>query len=374
MSNEELDCLMKKYLDNTCSPQERAALESWYNKEAEKSEFPDEVINYENLEKELWKVLEKENLPQRGINWSLLSGAAAAVLLLVCSALYFSSPQKLPEQAKEKSAAVILPGGNKAELLLADGSVVPLSDAKTGFIAQQGKVNINKLEEGRISYEASSIQLGAVVSYNALKTPKGGQYQVDLPDGTRVWLNSASSIRFPTAFSGEDRQVEVSGEVYFEVAKNKHKPFKVISQGQMVVVLGTHFNVNAYPEEQYIKTSLLEGSVKVLTDKKSLLIKPGQQTVFDIKTKETTIQNMDAEGVLAWQKGYFQFNNEDIRSIMRKLSRWYDIEVEYDRDFINQRFNGSVSRFEEASKVLKMLEYTGTVHFKTKGRRVTVMP
>jgi len=376
MSNEELDILVKKYLDNTCSPQERAALESWYNKETELSEVHEDSGDYRKLESAIWKSLEKDTLPPRRINWPVISGAAAAVLLLLCSVLYFHNPQQAIQSVKQEdqTASRILPGGNKAELLLADGSIVPLSDAKTGLLVKQGEVAISKPEEGRISYQASAAQTEEDISFNTLKTPKGGQYQIDLPDGTRVWLNSASSLKFPTAFSDAERRVEVSGEVYFEVAVNKKKPFKVSSAGQTVVVLGTHFNVNAYPEERMIRTSLLEGSVKVISERKSVTIKPGQQTVFDTQTQETTVQNMDADAVLAWQKGYFQFNNEDIRSIMRKLSRWYDIEVEYSDKFIDQRFNGSVSRFEEAAKVLRMLEYTGTVHFKTKGRRVTVMP
>ncbi|MEJ2884306.1 FecR family protein [Pedobacter sp. GR22-6] len=374
MSNEELDILVKKYLDNTCSPQERAALESWYNKETELSEVHEDSVDYQKLESAIWKSLEKDTQLPRRINWPVISGAAA--VLLLCSVLYFHNPQQATQPVKQENQTVnrILPGGNKAELLLADGSIVPLSDANTGLLAKQGEVTISKPEEGRISYQASAAQTEENISFNTLRTPKGGQYQIDLPDGTRVWLNSASSLKFPTAFSDVERRVEVSGEVYFEVAVNKKKPFKVASAGQTVVVLGTHFNVNAYPEERLIRTSLLEGSVKVISERKSVTIKPGQQTVFDTQTQETTVQDMDADAVLAWQKGYFQFNNEDIRSIMRKLSRWYDIEVEYSDKFIDQRFNGSVSRFEEAAKVLRMLEYTGTVHFKTKGRRVTVMP
>ncbi|MHA4893579.1 FecR family protein [Pedobacter sp. PWIIR3] len=375
MSSSKPEELIKKYLNNTCTPEERALLESWYNQQAGDAQNPAGAPDYSEIETDVWAQLKSSTVPPKRINWPAMT--AAAVLIVVCSVFYYTnriSTDSAIHKAAELSAARILPGSNKAELVLEDGSVVPLVDTTSGMLTKQGGVAITKLSGGGLSYDASHSKPEAVVRFNTLRTPKGGQYQVDLPDGTRAWLNAASSLTYPTAFNGTERKVEVSGEVYFEVAVDKHKPFKVESAGQTIVVLGTHFNVTAYPDEQLTRTSLLEGSVKVIGAKKTVVIVPGQETVLNHSSKEISLRNFDADDVLAWRQGYFQFNNEDIRSIMRKLSRWYDLDVTYTKNFVDQRFSGSVSRFEEASKVLRMLEFTGTVHFNTNGRRVTVMP
>ncbi len=366
------EALIKKYLDNTCTPEERALLESWYNSAAGSDDNANDLINFEQLDQEIWKELEKSGKPVRKNHWTLI--AAAAACLLLCTFFYYSDQQADMQKPAQFSTNKILPGGNKAELILEDGSVMPLAQNHTGLLTKQTGAVITELGDGRLSYAASGAANDQEVRFNTLRTPRGGQYQVELPDGTRAWLNAASFLKFPTMFNGTDRIVEVSGEVYFEVAVNKHKPFKVISSGQTIEVLGTHFNLSTYPEEGVTKTTLFEGSVKVSAGKSTVVIKPGEQSVFNSHTKEIRVKNTDLEEALAWRHGYFQFNDEDVKSIMRKLSRWYDIEVEYAEDFVNQRFTGSVSRFEEAAKVLKMLEYTGTVHFKAQGRRITVMP
>ncbi|RZK78521.1 MAG: FecR family protein, partial [Pedobacter sp.] len=315
-------------------------------------------------------------------NWYYFS--AAASIIFICFIFWFSNFFLAHKQSSIFTAQTIQPGSNKAELILADGSIIAIAEKENGIVANQDNSHIVKNGNGQIVYsEAQSNnsspaddtgQANAKIVYNTLRTPKGGQYQVVLTDGTRVWLNAASSITFPTVFSGSERIVEASGEAYFEVAKNPKKPFKVISKGHVITVLGTHFNLYAYAEDPYVKTTLLEGSVQVSAHYESVIIKPGQQSTYDVNNQKLSTRTINAEGAIAWKEGYFEFNNEDLPTIMKKLSRWYDIDVQYDKTFVNQRFNGSVSRFEDAAKVLKMLEYTGTVHFKINGRRIVVMP
>ncbi|RZM05771.1 MAG: FecR family protein [Pedobacter sp.] len=366
------EALIKKYLDNTCTPEERAVLESWYNEGAQAEEDALDDADYEQLDKDIWKALKKANKPVQSTNWSLI--AAAAACLVTCFVFYYLGRKPPVQEFAVLKEIILPPGGNKAELVLEDGSVLPLSDDKAGLLTNQNGARITNFEGGILSYNISEMPISGISTFNILKTPRGGQYQVKLPDGTRVWLNAASSLKFPTVFNTLERVVELSGEAYFEVAVDKHKPFKVISKGQTVAVLGTHFNINAYPDELVTSTILIEGSVKVASGKETLILKPGQQTILNNKSEKLDLYNVDTQEALAWKQGYFQFNDEDVKSIMRKLSRWYDLEVIYSNDFINQRFSGSVSRFEDASKVMKMLEYTGTVHFKAEGRRVTVMP
>lgn len=416
MSSEKPEDLIRKYLNNSCTPEERAILESWYNKRSKEiainktgedlhsADFgiknlihndPSSVmsnsnteIDYDHTQKEIWNAINKQttinksqfNVPKR--NWYYFS--AAASIIFICFIFWFSNFFLAHKQSSISTAQTIQPGSNKAELILADGSIIAIAEKENGIVANQDNSHIVKNGNGQIVYsEAQSNhsspaddtgQANNKIVYNTLRTPKGGQYQVVLTDGTRVWLNAASSITFPTVFSGLERIVEASGEAYFEVAKNPKKPFKVISKGHVITVLGTHFNLYAYAEDPYVKTTLLEGSVQVSAHNESVIIKPGQQSTYDVNNQKLSTRTINAEGAIAWKEGYFEFNNEDLPTIMKKLSRWYDIDVQYDKTFVNQRFNGSVSRFEDAAKVLKMLEYTGTVHFKINGRRIVVMP
>jgi len=364
--------LIQKYLNHTCTPEERSILESWYNAMAATEQSEQTNLDYQELEKTIWKELHKKNKPVKKINWSLMGAAAAC--LLICFLVYQTRIPTVVEEPAKPILSKILPGGNKAELILEDGAVIPLVDGTVGLLATENGVAITQHGSGRLVYHGSHSESVTEVKFNTLRTPKGGQYQIDLPDGTRAWLNAASSLKFPTTFNGSERRVELMGEVYFEVAVNKHQPFKVVSQDQTIEVLGTHFNVNSYPNEMVTTTTLFEGSVKVSASTRTAVIQPGEESVFNRNTQQIKIQKANLEEVKAWRMGYFQFQNEAISSIMRKLSRWYNMEVFYTKDFVDQRFNGSVSRFEDAEKVLKMLEYTGTVHFKREGRRITVMP
>jgi len=255
-------------------------------------------------------------------------------------------------------------------LTLADGRTIALDEAQNGEIAKQAGVTITKTKDGQLVYEGKT----KANAFNNIATPKGGQYQINLPDGTKVWLNAASSLSYPASFTGDKREVRLLGEAYFEVSENKEMPFVVYTKGQEVVVLGTHFNVNAYEDESQTKTTLLEGSVKVrlVNSSASALLRPGHQAVFELDRLE--VAPIDVAEAIAWKQGYFLFQDEDIRSIMRKIARWYDVEVVYAPDISDKRIGGNIAHSKSLSAVLKTLSNTDKFNFKIEGRRVTVMP
>ncbi|AOM76150.1 FecR family protein [Pedobacter steynii] len=304
--------------------------------------------------------------------------AAAVILITFGLGVYFYSAVRegRPGSNPERYATDVPPGGNKAILKLADGSEISLTDAENGALVKQAGINIVKAADGQLVYHINPSKTSPE-GYNTITTPRGGQYQVNLPDGTKVWLNAASSLKFPLSFTDQKtRMVELSGEAYFEVTKNKHQPFKVISTSasiggrtQVLEVLGTHFNVNAYADEESIRTTLLEGSVRL---NHQLTLKPGEQSIF--AHDHFHVVPADTEETIAWKNGYFMFANEDLQHIMRKISRWYDLEIIYQGKITDNTFIGTVSRFKEVSEVLNILELTKTVHFKIEGRKIIVMP
>jgi len=303
--------------------------------------------------------------------------AAAVLLGAIGIGLFFLHP-KSQQQAivainKAPYKNDLPPGGNKAILTLANGKQLALNDIRNGAITKQGPATVSKTRNGQIVYAApaSAVTENAII-YNTVSTPRGGQYQVTLPDGTNVWLNAASSLKFPTTFTGNERDVELTGEAYFEVAKNKEKPFKVSVNKVVVEVLGTHFNIMGYDNEPSIKTTLLEGSVKVKSDNAHALLVPGQQALASRDNDHIKVQKADIEEAMAWKNGYFIFHKEDIQDIMKKVVRWYDVDVVYQGN-VKESFGGSVSRFSNLSDLLTNLESTGTIHFKLEGRRLTVM-
>jgi ferric-dicitrate binding protein FerR (iron transport regulator) len=264
------------------------------------------------------------------------------------------------------------PGGDKALLTLSDGKQIVLNDAKNGVITSQGHTKINKKNNNQLVYEAPANQLNSPVVYNTISTPKGGQFQIVLSDGSKVWLNAASSITFPTVFSKSGRLVTISGEVYFEVTKNPHQPFKVVGGKQTVEVLGTHFNINAYDDERTIKTTLVEGSVKVSAGSQTSVLKPAQQSAISRNGSDAiNIKTVDTENVLAWTTGNFEFEKAEVSDIMRQAARWYDVTIKYEGAVSPRRFTGSISRNVNLSELLKMLKYTG-VNFKIEGKTVIV--
>ncbi|ACU64133.1 FecR family protein [Chitinophaga pinensis] len=298
--------------------------------------------------------------------------AAAVVAGLIATGVYYISrtdKQVTPVVAVKQKP--LLPGSNKAMLTLADGTVIPLDSAKNGALAQQGNTQITNTN-GRLSYNGGAT--GEKVMYNTVVTPHGGQYQLTLADGSRVWLNAASSIRFPTAFTGNDRTVEITGEAYFEIMQQADKPFHVKVNEVQVNVLGTSFNIMAYQDEQAVKTTLVEGAVQLKHGNDASLLKPGLQASLSAKDDHFVVSPADMEQTLAWKEGKFRFRNTNIRTIMRQLSRWYDIQVSYQGDVSDIDLTGVLSRREEAGNLLTALEATQRVQFEVSGNNVTVRP
>ncbi|SEW40193.1 FecR family protein [Chitinophaga sp. YR573] len=285
---------------------------------------------------------------------------AAALLIGITTVTYLT----YTPAPKQPIALKIKPGKDVAILTLADGTTITLDSASNGIISQQGNVRITKLPTGELVYtpEGSNVQ---ETLYNTMTTPKGGQYKLTLPDGSKVWLNAASSITYPAAFAGKERTVTIKGEVYFEVAKNENMPFHVKANNITVDVLGTSFNIMAYEDEPAIKTTLITGAIKV----NGHLLKPGQQAV-----NERITDNADIEEAIAWKNGLFEFNQQSIVSIMQQISRWYDVDIQYQGTIKSKTFTGQISRYADITTVLKMMELTGGIHFKVSDRTVTAMP
>jgi ferric-dicitrate binding protein FerR (iron transport regulator) len=268
------------------------------------------------------------------------------------------------------------PGGDKAVLTLADGSTIVLDDAQNGNLTQQGNTKVIKLN-GKLAYDPAKAGAGEIV-YNTISTPRGGKYQIELPDGTQVWLNAASSLHFPTAFIGRERKVEITGEAYFEVAPLTPKggqkiPFIVSVNGSEIEVLGTHFNVMAYSDEDAVKTTLLEGSVKFVNGNNTSLLKPGQQSQLLRNGQVKVVSDVDVENVISWKNGMFQFENADMETVMRQLSRWYDVEVVFKSKKLHDPLHVEIPFNTNLSDALKILEEAGTAKFEIEGKRIIVI-
>lgn len=331
----------------------------------------------------------------RRYNYIWYAAAAVVLILITVSVVFFNNEKPVYEinQIVEIPEAVkiikplykndVKPGGNKAILTLSNGAEIVLDDASKGTLASQGNTAVLMLEGNRLVYNPldTTESNTKTAIYNTLSTPRGGQYSVTLPDGTNVWLNSSTTLKFPIAFAGNERRVEVTGEAYFEVSKDTTLPFLVKAGNQEIKVLGTHFNISAYSGDKVIKTTLLEGSVQVLitgsTEPEFLSIpitlQPGQQSQF-CENRELSIVTADLEEAIAWKNGLFIFNDENIESIMLKIARWYDINVVYNIDPEDMVFTGKISRSQNVSEILALLELTGSIHFKIEEKTITVLP
>lgn len=399
--------LLTKYINNQCTAEEVHQLLDFFGIEKNEEDLKKVISDYlertdddvsENhpaiqsatqaAYKKLAQSLHAQPIDKKGRvismrrNYFYRIAAAAVVVLAIGTGVYYLTKDSSPKQLAQNNPAApvkadVAPGGNKAVLTLADGSQIILDSAKEGTITEQGTVKVIKLNNGQIAYNGG-VNARGEMQYNTISTPRGGQYKVILSDGTEVWLNAASSIRYPTAFAGTTRNVEIAGEVYFEVAKDKTRPFvvKKTNDAATIQVLGTHFNVNAYDDEADMKVTLLEGSVKVAKGSSENILKPGQQAILRQTAGNgiNVINDVDVEEVMAWKNGRFDFGEKaNIEDIMRQLARWYDVDVEY-RGKVTQQFWGSVPRDVNAGEVFKKLEATGGVHFKIEGKKVIVMP
>jgi ferric-dicitrate binding protein FerR (iron transport regulator) len=398
MSNDRLKYLLEQYAADVSTPEETKELFGSIKKSKDDTLLKEKIkglwAGYENgkqLPDVDWdaiytKIINTPVIGQRHV-WPRIAAAAVIIVLLTAGSYFIFTKRQVKQTAaiettQEFKNNDVAPGGNKAVLTLANGAQIILDSAGNGALTQQGNTKIIKLDNGQLSYNSlnGSQTLPDKVFYNTISTPRGGQYQVVLADGSKVWLNAASSLRFPTSFAAKEREVELTGEGYFEVTHDATKPFKVSVNGIEVRVFGTHFNINAYNDEATIKTTLLEGSVKVGKGSASKVIRPGEQAQIEndgnALNPKIMVQAVDVDAAVAWKNGRFIFHGNDIQSVMRQLARWYDIDVNYQGNVTDEEFVGVInrSRYENISEILDMLEKTRTVSFAISGRNVTVMP
>jgi ferric-dicitrate binding protein FerR (iron transport regulator) len=410
MSTEErIRDLLKRYADNQASEAEIAEMLKGLHEEGGDTALETvmkEIFNERGPVhstvpadwEAMWGNIKKNTAPPvRKMFWLRVAAAVVVVSMLSVTGYFYFNNNRQEQVARRENDGELkndaAPAGNRAVLTLADGREILLDSGNAnGTLTQQGNTKIIKLNDGELVYNSSSEKPGEIL-YNTITTPKGGQYQVILADGSKVWLNAASSLRFPTTFSERERRVDLSGEVYFEVEENPAKPFIVSSiaatadgeKGVEVKVLGTHFNVNAYDDEAGIKVSLLKGRVQVANMKKdnipgavlnhidTKILKPGEQAVL-IDSKNILVNNnVDMDEVMAWKNGFFSFSNADLQSVMRQLARWYDVDVVYEGTIPKRQFEGKMQRNLNLSEVLKIIE-TNNVHFKINGKKIVVNP
>ncbi|CAL1519480.1 FecR domain-containing protein [Chitinophaga sp. MM2321] len=393
MADKRITWLFHRYFDNTATPEEQAELmallyennneeevqalmeEAWQSFNA-----TDPVFSPEQSDAMLLRALQSATTPVVQMKrrlWPKLAAAAAITVLLSVGAYLLFEHNTTPYAAKKLAAPIEKnetpePGGNKAVLTLADGSQVTLDSTGNGVLALQGNTQVSKSKDGELAYQAATGDAATAISYNTLSIPRGGQYKVVLPDGTGVWLNAASSLKYPVSFTGKERTVTLSGEGYFEVARNDNQPFFVKVDDMEVAVLGTHFNINAYHDEAAVKTTLFEGAVKVSNGAASKQIKPGEQAVINADAANIRVVNADMDQALAWKNGFFLFRRTSLEAVMRQLSRWYDVDIRYERKIPAREFSGEIPRNAGLPEILKILELS-RIQFRVKGKQIIIM-
>jgi transmembrane sensor len=404
-SAERIVALIIKRLNGDLNETESIELQDWINQSEENRQAIEDFVDENKLQagishlyqarERIWQRLHKEipdkkTAPVRRLVLRY-AAAAAGIAMLISLSYYFISSHALISPAVTKKDTIqtrinndVNPGGDRAELTLADGSVIVLDSIADGALAQQNDTRIIKSEDGQLAYDPGK-NTAAIsqrpMAYNTLVTPRGGQYRLLLPDGSKVWLNAASSLRYPVSFAGNERNVELTGEAFFEIAKDKAKPFKVkiqspTSAGNLgeVEVLGTHFNINAYDDEPVIKTTLLEGSVKIsAASGQSSMLKRAQQAVLTHNSQLTINDKVDTEEAVAWKNGLFQLTSADVQVIMRQIARWYNVEVKYESTIPGGHITGKVSRDMKLSQVLEVLKLSG-IHTRIESGKVIVLP
>lgn len=394
MSNHRLKYLLEQYATDHITSEETKELFGWIK------ELNDDALLKEKM-KELWgetdaaqltpetdwsDIYERvKDIPAIGRRnwWNRMAVAAAIIICMAAAGSYFlfnkTTDKSVVADKIQPSKLPLMPGGDRAMLTLANGEQIILDSAGTGELTQEGSTKIIKLDDGQLSYRSLKNE-SAELLFNTISTPKGGQYQIVLSDGSKVWLNAVSSLRFPAKFTTNKRRVELTGEGYFEIAKEASRPFVVVANGVEVEVLGTHFNINAYDDEEVVKTTLLEGSVKIVKDRLSSVIRPGEQAQIENSDNalpyEIKVRKVDTDAVTGWKNGRFIFKGDNIQTVMRQLARWYDAEVVFTGEVTEEEFVGVInrSRYSRIDEILNMLEKTGTVSFAVLGNRITVMP
>jgi len=388
--------LAEKWLNGTITPEEEKEFADWYNAGQDETVFLPAAFapGREALRERILRNIQqrKQTKVIRRPGYWRVAAVAAVILLIVAGTWTWYSKRTTgvlqPMAGNSNLMNDRAPGGYKARLTLANGSVILLDSSHNGNLTREGNTDIKK-QGGTLLYDtlAAASQTNHTLAFNTLTTPRGGQYQLILPDGSKVWLNAVSSLRYPTAFTGNERRVQLTGEAYFEIrsiTRNKGGKLPFIVEvnpspgadapGMEVEVLGTEFNVNAYNDEAMIRTTLLQGSVKIRKGDKAGLLRPGQQAGVTAHGDIKIMDDADLEAAVAWKNGYFKFDDAGIAEIMRLAARWYDMEVGYDKSIKDEHFSGTLPRSEYLSSLLKILELTKTVKFTIEGRKVMVEP
>jgi len=355
MARTDISAVLERIRMGEASPEDEALAKSWLH-QLNGDQVPG--VSDEEMEvigREMWQYIQAREVPVRRL-WPRIAAAASILIALGAGVFYISHKKQVPMQTAQVIKQDIAPGHNQATLTLANGKKIILTKGLNGLLATQGKTAINA-SGNTIVYNATKADQS--VSYNTLSTARGEQspYPLVLPDGSKVWLNAESSITFPTAFTGKQRRVTITGEAYVEVAHNSKQPFQVDANGVTIEDIGTQFNINAYKDEPNVTTSLIEGAVKVSHNSRSVLLKPGEQAAADAQNMQ--IKKVDIDEAIAWRSGYFSFNGQDIQGVIRQLARWYNLNVQYQGQLPQNNFKGEISRNVNASKVFKQLKDYG---------------
>lgn len=378
-NRNRLHKLARNYLKGKLTVSEQQEFDEWFlSEDAEDTILEIGLTPQEHKRLMLARIHSKAGIVQQEAKkkwlWPRIAAAASVIIILSYGA-FLLFPGKPVKKQVAHTIQDVAPGGNKAILTLANGEKVQLNGTKNGFVAIQGGVTIAKKEDGQLSYTDGQTGAANGELFNTVETPRGGKYQLTLADGTLAILDAASSIHYPVTFNGNQRSVQVTGQVYFEVVHDARKPFKVSVKDQVVEDLGTKFNINAYDDEPVIRTTLVEGSIGLKTSSRYIILKPGQQAVNSTGNPAINVVAADIEDALAWKNDKFLFNNEPLESIMRKVSRWYDVDIQYQKGFnLKESYLGGLTRYSNVSQVLKMLEITGEVRFEIDGKTIRVLP
>lgn len=370
--------LLDKYNAGLANEEESAIVERWYINGTTAYALPD-IQDIMDDQLESGKKLQFYMQPKQKFRlWTVISSAAAVLVIAGVTMLYFSNQEKVRQLASAVQTDVA-PGGNKAVLTLADGKEITLTDAGNGTVAEQSGIAITKTKDGQLIYhvvqskQSLSVERAREDVYNTISTPAGGQYQIILPDGTKVWLNALSSLKYSINLGkGKQRNVALKGEGYFEVAHDNQRPFLVKTDQQNVEVLGTNFNINNYHNEDVPSTTLLQGSVKVYNDKYSRVIKPGQQAQFE-STGQIKVVPVNTELIVAWKNGVFSFKRAGVETVMRQIARWYNVEVIYEGEVPDISFTGKIYRNVSLQEALKSIGYIG-VRYRVEHKKVVINP
>jgi transmembrane sensor len=381
MNQEEYLLLYEKYVAGLCSAEEQEKLYAYMDAfQMQEPNFKEPDLEEVHFKAQLFEkinsTIDRSARPAKPL-YQFLKIAAVLLAMIGIGFLFIKretyklSNQEVALQKEARKNNLIHPGKNTATLTLSDGSVLDLERVKSGMIVSIPGTKVNKSVEGAIVYQVSGEE-SPVENMNTISVPAGGQYKVVLSDGTAVWLNALSKLTYPVIFKGKNREIMLTGEAYFEVAKDAKRPFIATVNTMKVTVLGTHFNINSYDANSY-KTTLLEGAVRISNPFNQAVLKPGQQGIVIAKNSVIKVDKVNVNKVVSWKEGYFMFQDDHIKDIMSQISRWYDVDVEFRGSMPSQTFGGMYSRNKDINELLKGLELTGLVRFKIEGRRIIVM-